>query len=167
MKYSFMYRHLGTINTSLLERLRELAFNSTYGVGYFSPEVILQVFLDPQLPEIQDLTKERCLTFFDPSNLVGVEIDKMLPRTYLREHSDLVAYSDESKDAVHTFHKIHVPLQTYVGCALMWRYRPEALLPQAGNVYLINNVDIHSAVNLSDHPRYHLILKYRRATRIL
>ncbi len=167
MKYSFMFRNLGKLNLQVLKKLQDLALTLDYTKGVFNPNVILQVQLDTKLPEIQELTKEPCLSFFNPSCLVGVEIDMMLPQVYLKEHSDTVAYPAGKEDNIKLFHKIHVPLLTPVGCSLMWRDTPTVLIPQVGNAYLINNVDIHSAVNLSDQPRYHMILKYKNTTHVL
>ncbi len=167
MKYSFMFRNLGKLDQFVLENLRNLALSLDYAKGVFNPVVIQQVQLSTKLPEIQALTKETSLAFFNPSCLVGCEIDKMLPQVYLKEHSDTVAYPTGKEDTIKLFHKIHVPLLTPVGCALMWRNTPIMLVPQVGNAYLINNVDIHSAINMSDQPRYHLILKYQNTTRVL
>ncbi len=167
MKYSFMFRNLGKLDLNVLKVLQDLALTLDYTKGVFNPSVILQVQLDTKLPGIQSLIREPCLGFFNPNGLVGCEIDKMLPQVYLKEHSDTIAYPEGKEETIKLFHKIHVPLLTPVGCSLMWRNTPVVLIPQVGNAYLINNVDIHSAINLSDQPRYHLILKYRNTTHVL
>lgn len=164
MKYSFMFRNLGKLDLNLVKALQDFALSLDYTKGVFNPSVILQAQVDLNQAEVQSLTRQRSLAFFNPNALIGVEIDKMLPQVYLQEHSDTVAYSADKEDNVKFFHKIHVPLLTPQGCSLMWRSTPTVLIPQVGNAYLINNVDIHSAVNLSNEPRYHLILKYKNTT---
>jgi hypothetical protein len=167
MKYSFMFRDLGTVDLNLIKALQDYALSLEYVKGVFNPFVILQAQVDPLQPEVQELTRQPSLAFFNPGRLVGAEVDKMLPHAYLREHSDTVAYATGTEDNIKLFHKIHVPLLTPQGCSLMWRNTPTALIPKVGHVYLINNVDVHSAVNLSNEPRYHLILKYKNTTQVL
>lgn len=167
MKYSFMFRNLGKLDLNLVKTLQEFALSLDYVKGVFNPSVILQAQVNPLEPEVQELTRQPVLAFFNPNGLVGVEIDKMMPQVYLREHSDTIAYPAGKEDNIKLFHKIHVPLLTPQGCSLMWRNTPTVLIPQVGNVYLINNVDVHSAINLSTEPRYHMILKYKNTTHTL
>lgn len=163
VKYTFEYLKLGDLRKDYLDQLVDLALEVEY---YNNPEfnnskIHTSKTFNKSIPLVKNI-----IDHLDPMMksecFINCHFNKMLPMAYVADHSDLVA----------TFwptitHKIHIAVITNEKCGHMWP-RAEKRLDsisthfEAGGVYLYNNVDLHSAVNLSDQERIHLIMRYTR-----
>jgi len=169
MKYNFLFKEIGSINVQILNELKVLALSSVYdnNLGFYNGKGIRTLMIN-DTSKIQT-TITSISDILNPSGLLNSYINLVPPGHYIPEHSD-------SNTEINTIffqnntiiHKIHIPIITNEAVGHMWRCKFEenrvvATHFEEGGVYLFNNIDIHSAVNLSSsESRYHLILRYTK-----
>ena len=111
--------------------------------------------------DILALLKESLLQLqVDSSKLFDVEVDRLEPFSYIGEHKDNVFSSSPE-----SYHKLHLPIITNGSCGSMWNKDGKQTFAthlKEGHVYLYNNIDVHSVVNLSSSARYHVILRVKQ-----
>jgi hypothetical protein len=162
-KYDFYTMPLGTIWGGNLLHLIRIAREAEYVQSADFPTNVLKVSkqpVDPQWCREHLATDPVLLSYLNPEGFMTAHIDRMEPFSYMLEHSDATSVINTNRE----FHKIHIPLITNPGAALMWRgsqYTPALRQLLAGEAHVFNDIEIHSAVNVSPELRYHLIVKYR------
>jgi len=159
MKYNYHYKKLGSIEPEVLSQLKTIALAKVYrSTPDFDPNVILVAPLGGvgAPPNFVDEFLATTFPMFDQGGLVAATISKMLPQSYLMEHSDYV-----SIERVPSFFKLHIPIISNPLVGHMWRELRSTLHMAEGDIYVFDNLRIHSVVNLSDSPRYQLIARYK------
>jgi Aspartyl/Asparaginyl beta-hydroxylase len=154
----FFYKKIGDIPPERLAQLRRLALAKQYQpTPDFDPDVMLVCSLTGSLAynaQVKDILTET-FPMFDQAGMVATTVTLMKPRSYLLEHTDFV-----SIERTPSFYKLHIPLTTNDKVGYMWRDWTGVLTMQEGEIYLFNNLRIHSVINLGNEPRYQLIARY-------
>lgn len=86
---------------------------------------------------------------YDPLNIILAELE---PGSEIHEHADTHPFFSWAR-------RIHVPLVVPVGCVFRVEDHIVPLTP--GIPFEISNTRLHSVINESDQPRYHLVLDYQ------
>lgn len=163
VKYTFEYKKLGNLNQDCFNELEIFALGANYhkNSDFKDPSVLTSETFNKSIPFIKKII-DQLNPFMQSSEFISCHLNKLLPMTYVEDHSDLIATSWPS-----IIHKIHIPIITNNQCGHMWassKYKETNTVAhfEAGGIYLYNNVDLHSAVNLSNQERIHLIMRYSR-----
>lgn len=160
MKHPFECKHLGSVSDQLLAELKTLALAVPYKKTY-SWDLRQSDFLNSDSPEVKQVLLE-LEPLVKVSTLESAAFSLLPKLTYGPEHSDQWILGYPPTNA-----KIHIPVITNPFVGFMWpgydANRPAYVTQMhAGQVYLFNNTDKHSLVNLSaQEDRYHLLLEFR------
>jgi hypothetical protein len=171
MQHPYSYKLIGNLSQSLLEELKIIAPEQEYfSVPDFHANVIKVSRSRRQLAEnyqniINKVYKELA-KFFDPGGNIETNFACMYPNTYLVEHADYnaVNYGSMQDNII----KIQIPIITNDKVAAMWRNTEDndlkSIVAQLveGGIYIFNNVQIHSAINLSNQNRYYLTIRFKK-----
>jgi len=168
MKHSFFYKEIGQLDKALLSTLQEKVPNYSYEPD---PDFYHGIITTGKLNTydmasiLNDLSR-----YFKITGHIGTNIALMKPMTYLNEHSDLATKHELNilrKNNNSTAVKLQIPIITNDKVAMMWRNSTPELNKQSnvvnfkiGKIYIINNIDPHCAINLSNSPRYFITSRF-------
>jgi len=168
MRHPYSYKLIGNISQTILDELKIVALEQEYiGCPDFHPNVIkisryMHKIAENHRNTVSKVYKELA-KFIDPTGNIGTNIACMYPNSYLVEHSDYTAvnYGSMQDNIV----KIQIPIITNDKVAMMWREEGKSISTVAhlieGGIYIVNNIQIHSAINLSDQNRYYLTMRFK------
>lgn len=161
MKYEFFVKDLGRTSLSTLGLLQLIAPSLNYKPNFYFRDskslLVAKVVDSSTLSLLRDTLFQLKI---DPNKLFDVEIDRLEPFSYIGEHKDTVFSPTPA-----TYHKLHLPIITNDKCGAMWNKDGKQTFAthlKEGHVYLFNNIDVHSVVNLSSSARYHVILRVKQ-----
>jgi hypothetical protein len=165
MKHPFHYKLIGTVPSDLLAELQAMVVKQPYlTVPDFEGSVI-QVCnkLPPEDQLLLNKFYDICMSkYFRLTGNLGTNIARMAPNCYLNEHSDYTAVNyGKIQDSIV---KLQIPIITNDRVGMMWSKDKE--LPAtcvnmiAGGIYIIDNVRVHSCVNLSNEYRYNITSRF-------
>ena len=167
MNYNFHLKKIGQIRDVILQRFIDdiPKFKFKDKTFFVSPNHI--TVYDYQNKDVNILLLIRELSnILNPEHFHSSSIDCMLANSFIKEHVDQNV-KGENQSLIFYFHKIHIPIITNMYAKQIWTtYTEIAVDPtiehlELGGVYAYNNTILHSAINLGDTPRYHLILRYK------
>lgn len=101
--------------------------------------------------------------YFKYSGHVGTNIARMEPTSYISEHDDYGAavYGTRQDSII----KLQIPIITTNRVGMMWRgdttYPPTVVHMVEGGIYIIDNVKVHSVVNMGNEYRYNLTSRWQ------
>ena len=169
MKHNFCYKLIGMLPPTLLSKLQELVVRPG---GYkittdFHPDVIRIKAISPHQSTKEDLMimsefYEYMGKFFKLDGHMGTNVARMEPISYISEHDDYGAaiYGNRQDSII----KLQIPITTSDQVGMMWRgdktYPPTAVHMVEGGVYIIDNVKVHSVVNMGSNRRYNLTSRW-------
>jgi hypothetical protein len=161
MQHNFFYKKIGNISTELLCGMQSDTLFRTYSSCVDFPPNVLTISNSINSTLLIKLFNElSCL--FKRNGHISTNYAKMYPMSYLKEHSDLSSYEKES--SIHsTMIKLQIPIITNEKIGMMWAPTPnESTLVNfdIGGIYIIDNVRMHSVVNLSNEYRYNLTSRF-------
>lgn len=162
MDYTYECLKLGNIKQETLNELKEFALSNKYSKNpdfSESSNVAVTEFLKNDIPCIAKVVDE-ISDLLNPAYFLSGYINILPAFSYITEHTDCVI----NKNPL-TIHRVHIPLITNEKVGFMWngkqKKRPNFVAQfKEGEIYLYNNVAIHSVINLSQEDRYHLLLRY-------
>ncbi len=158
MKHYFFHRKIGTFDADVITHLQTKVPFYTYEPTDDFYENIIKI--SPLASDDKDLVWNQLSKFFHLEGHVSTNIALMQPMTYLPEHSDLGTRVSVVEDVI----KIHVPIITNASNVMMWKTtantNANVVNFKTGNVYIVNNVTTHSAVNFSSQNRYYLTSRF-------
>jgi hypothetical protein len=165
MKHPFHYKLIGHIPEDLLSRLQEMVARQPYSITPDFKEHVIRICnkLSDNDQLLLDEFYDICMSkYFRLTGNLGTNIARMAPNCYLFEHSDYTAVNyGKIQDSII---KLQVPITTNDRVGMMWA--GDSDLPSscvnmvAGGIYIIDNVRVHSCVNLSDEYRYNLTCRF-------
>ena len=156
MQHNFYYKQIGKISNSLLTQLQQSVDQLHYTeCDDFCPTVLTVSNLPPLLL-VKFLLEMN--NFFELKGHIATNIAKIDKNSYLREHSDTQSLF-LNNDKITNSLKIHVPILNTENAAMMWV--PNIVTNfKVGCIYVIDNIKIHSAINLDNKPRYNLTTRF-------
>ena len=161
MQHNFFYKKIGNISDELLYDIQRDTLSTTYRSCVDFPPNVLTISNSINSTLLIKLFNElSCL--FKCSGHISTNYAKMYPMSYLKEHSDLSSYEKELP-IYSTMIKLQIPIITNEKIGMMWAPTPnESTLVNfdIGGIYIIDNVRIHSVVNLSNEYRYNITSRF-------
>ncbi len=164
MKHNFCYKLIGTLDTRLLNDLKKMVINSTYEISPdFHPDVVSvkNSFFDEDAALMEALYRSLS-RFFRYNGHVGTNIARMSPNSYISEHCDYAAKICGSIQDMIV--KLQIPIITTNQVGMMWagnsEYCPTVVNMIEGGIYIIDNLKIHSVVNIGSDYRYNITSRW-------
>jgi hypothetical protein len=172
MDYPFFAWRVGVVDKELLEHISvwcETAADWRGAEGFAPRHRLTQQENNGVWDGIRARIVNAVVQQLGPVEVVDVNVNRMQPRSFISEHTDLMSYGADEDDyswmPLRT-HTLHIPIKTNLGAVSRWRRSRnhtnvvEAHLP-VGGMYLYNNVAWHSVHNNSDELRTHFFIKIR------
>jgi hypothetical protein len=169
MQHNFFYKKLGTLELQLLNSLKNIVPKLVYKPEPDFPENVLTINQEQHSPEyiyftiVRNQTINYLSQFFDKTGHITSNITKQLPMTYLAEHSDSnTIYTDVTP--ADNIIKLQIPIITNPGVGMMWApslHDWACTHFEEGNIYIIDNVRKHSAVNMGPSDRYYITSRWK------
>lgn len=164
MKHNFCYKLIGTLDDRLLNDLKKMVMMSTYETTPdFHSDVIRvkNLFFNEDAALMEELYKSLS-RFFRYSGHVGTNVARMSPNSYISEHHDYGAKTYGSLQDMIV--KLQIPIITTNQVGMMWagnsEYSPTVVHMIEGGIYIIDNLKIHSVVNIGSDYRYNITSRW-------
>jgi hypothetical protein len=164
MKHNFCYKLIGTLDDRLLNNLKKMVIKSTYETTRDFRSDVINVknsFVDEDAALMEEFYKS-LTRFFKYSGHMGTNIARMSPNSYVSEHHDYGAKTYGSLQDVIV--KLQIPIITTNQVGMMWAgnsdYPPTVVHMIEGGIYIIDNVKVHSVVNIGSDYRYNLTSRW-------
>jgi hypothetical protein len=168
MKHNFCYKLIGILPDDLLSDLKEVVLRSTCIITPdFNKEVIRVKHFSKEEATAEDILViskfyKHMGKYFNISGHMGTNVARMTPVSYINEHNDYGAKTFGSQQD--TIIKLQIPIITTEKVGMMWAgdktYPPTAVHMVEGGIYIIDNVKVHSVVNLESAYRYNLTSRW-------
>lgn len=162
MNHNWPYKQIGKLSNALIEKLAKQIITIPYTSSVDFPSNVITCSFPPFLTD----AKEELSAYFDPTGHIHSNIARQHPMTYMREHSD---YKTKGPlvNVLDDMIKIQIPIITNAGVAMMWPDEDAGHYVkkfEVGGIYVIDNIRIHSVINLGDTHRYNLTMRYKASS---
>ena len=168
MKHNFCHKLTGMLPPALMRELKNVVARPNYKTTPdFHPNVIQIKAISPDYSAEEDvLVMDKFYAhmgkYFRFSGHMGTNIARMEPTSYVSEHDDYGAavYGTRQDSII----KLQIPIITTDRVGMMWRgdknYPPTIVHMVEGGIYIIDNVKVHSVVNMGTEYRYNLTSRW-------